>query len=471
MGKVTRRALLAGAGVAGAGLVGAGVIAGRNRLRDREPEVLPTQDDKGRLLWSNWSGSAHAYPAARAAPASEDELVSILKSAAGPVRPVGAGHSFTALVPTGGTLLSLDRMAGLVADDAAAHRATVRGGTRLADLGPALAAVGQEMINLPDINKQSIAGAIATGTHGTGHGIQAIHGSILAMRIATPSGELIDCDATRNPDIFNAARVGLGAFGVVTQVTLQNQPLGRVAKRVEVHPTDAVLDGWPDLRANHRNAEFYVLPFTGHSVTITHDPTDRPVRPRGPDEDTETLMGLKQLRDWFEFAPRLRRKLAADELAKIPPEEVIDEGWKLLSNERPVRFNEMEYHLPIEAHIPALREVLAAIESNRRDVFFPLEARVIAADDAWLSPFFQRECGSIAVHAYYREDHDFFFTMIEPIFRRHGGRPHWGKLHSLKAPDLAQLYPRWADAMAVRRTLDPDGRMLNAYLKGIFGDG
>jgi FAD-linked oxidoreductase len=471
MGKVTRRALIAGGSVIGIGAIGAGGLAGRNWLRDREPAALATQDAKGHLLWSNWSGIAHSYPEKRGAPKSEEELLSILTRAPAPVRPVGSGHSFTALVPTDGTLVTLDGMAGLVGHDAAKNQATVRGGTRLADLGPALAAVGQEMINLPDINKQSIAGAIGTATHGTGRGIQAVHGSVVAMRIATPAGEIIDCDAATRPEVFNAARVGLGAFGVVTQVTLQNQPLHRILKRTEVRPTEDVLEDWPALRQKHRNVEFYVLPFTGHSAVITNDITDRPVKPRGPDADTETLMGLKQLRDWFEFAPSLRRKLAAEEMAKVPPEEMVDEGWKLLSNERPVRFNECEYHLPIEAQIPALRDVIAAIEEHRKDVFFPIEVRVIAPDDAWLSPFYQRESGSIAVHAYYREDHDFFFSIVEPIFRRHGGRPHWGKLHSLKARDLAALYPRWKEAGEVRRALDPEGRMLNDYLKGIFLDG
>ena len=318
MGKVTRRALIAGGSVIGIGAIGAGGLAGRSWLRDREPAALATQDAKGHLLWSNWSGIAHSYPEKRGAPKSEEELLSILTRAPAPVRPVGSGHSFTALVPTDGTLVTLDGMAGLVSHDAAKNQATVRGGTRLADLGPALAAVGQEMINLPDINKQSIAGAIGTATHGTGRGIQAVHGSVVAMRIATPSGEIIDCDAATRPEVFNAARVGLGAFGVVTQVTLQNQPLHRILKRTQVRPTDEVLEDWPALRRKHRNVEFYVLPFTGHSAVITNDITDRPVKPRGPDADTETLMGLKQLRDWFEFAPSLRRKLAAEEMAKVP---------------------------------------------------------------------------------------------------------------------------------------------------------
>ncbi|MBS0474780.1 MAG: FAD-binding protein [Proteobacteria bacterium] len=471
MSKLSRRAVVVGGTALGAGAIAAGGLATRNVLRNREPPAIAAQDGQGHLLWSNWSGSAHSYPAARAAPQSEEELLSILTRSPAPVRAVGSGHSFTSLVPTEGTLLTLDRMAGVVSHDPVTNRATVRAGTRLVDLGPALAAIGQEMINLPDINKQSVAGAIATGTHGTGRGIQAIHGSVVAMRIATPGGEVIDCDAGNRPEVYNAARVGLGAFGVVTQVTLQNQPLHRVAKRVEVRPTGEVTEAWPELRAQHRNVEFYVLPFTGYSAVITTDVTDKPVKPRGPDADVDTLMGLKKLRDWFEFAPGLRRKLAGEEMAKIPPEEMVDEGWKLLSNERPVRFNETEYHLPIENQVAALREVIAAIETHRKDVFFPIEVRVIAADDAWLSPFYGRESGSIAVHAYYKEDYQFFFTLIEPIFRRHGGRPHWGKLNTLKARDFAQIYPRWKEAGEVRRALDPQGRLLNPYLKGIFLDG
>jgi FAD/FMN-containing dehydrogenase len=180
-------------------------------------------------------------------------------------------------------------------------------------------------------------------------------------------------------------------------------------------------------------------------------------------------MELKRLRDWAGFSPWLRRAIAQLALTGEQPAEAVDEGWKLLSNERPVRFNEMEYHVPLDAHMPALREVLAAIERHRSDVFFPIEARVIDADDAWLSPFTGRVAGSIAVHAYYKDDFDFFFSLVEPILRRFEGRPHWGKLHSLKAADFATLYPRWRDACAVRAALDPEGRMLNEHLRDVFG--
>lgn len=466
---IARRTVLKGAAAVGAGVVLPSV--GLQGCRgDAEPPSPPTQDAAGHLVWRNWSGLHHSYPAERAAPDSDAAVVELLAKAPAPIRPVGAGHSFTQLVPTEGTLVTLDGLAGVVSHDAAKLQATVRAGTRLGDLGPALAAIGQEMPNLPDINKQSLAGALSTATHGTGRAYKALHGDVVAMRIATPARGLVDCDATRDPELFQAARVGLGAFGILTQVTLQNAGLVRVKKRVEPRQLEDVLDDWPSLIGKHRNVEFFALPFTGIAATITVDEVTEAVRPRGPDTDTDILMSLKRLRDWTTHLPWLRRWIAQKVLAAgVEPTEAVDEGWKLLSNERPVRFNEMEYHLPLDAQLPALREVIAAIEAHRSDVFFPIEARVIDADDAWLSPFHERVSGSIAVHAYYKDDHAFFFDLVEPIFRRHGGRPHWGKMHSLKAADLKTLYPRFADACRVRASVDPEGRMLNAHLREVFG--
>jgi FAD/FMN-containing dehydrogenase len=178
-------------------------------------------------------------------------------------------------------------------------------------------------------------------------------------------------------------------------------------------------------------------------------------------------MDLKRLRDLFGFSSSVRHSVAHAMMKDLPPEEAIDEGWKLLSNERPVRFNEMEYHFPIENQMLALQEVLAAIEKHRPDVFFPIEVRVIEQDDAWLSPFNRGVSGSIAVHAYYQDDYQFLFDLVEPIFRKHGGRPHWGKLNSLRGADFAALYPRWRDAMRLRGELDPQGRLLNEYLQTV----
>jgi FAD/FMN-containing dehydrogenase len=207
------------------------------------------------------------------------------------------------------------------------------------------------------------------------------------------------------------------------------------------------------------------------TAVITGDPTTDPVIPRGPDTDTDTLMDLKALRDWLAICPPLRRLIARKAIETTPASEAVDDGWKLLSNERPVRFNEMEFHLPAEAQPQAALEILAAVEQNRPDVFFPFELRSIAPDDAWLSPFYQRASGSIAVHAYYKNDYSFLFSIVEPILRRHGGRPHWGKLNSLGAADFAALYPRWKDALQVRQQLDPDGKFLNPYLRKVLQNG
>lgn len=466
---ISRRTLFLALGATA--LAGGGAYLHQALRETPEPPSPPARDENGHLLWRNWSGSAHAYPAARLAPASEDELAALIKAAPAPVRAVGAGHSFMPLVPTDGTLVTLDRLAGLVSHEATTRQATVRGGTRLGELGPALAGIGQEMPNLPDINKQSLAGALATATHGTGRDFQALHGSVTAMRLVTARGDILDIDAGRQPDLFAAARVGLGAFGIVTQVTLRNSPLKRVHKRTAILPLDQVMAEWPRLYSTHRNAEFFALPFTDLAAVVTVDETDRPVQPRGADTDTETLMGLKRLRDLFRLSTPVRRRVARALIADIPPEDAIDEGWKLLSNERPVRFHEMEFHLPIEAQMPALREIINAIETHRPDVFFPIEARIIAPDDAWLSPFHGRRSGSLAVHAYYKDDYRFLYSLIEPILRRHGGRPHWGKLNTLTADDFAGLYPRWNEAMALRRELDPDDRLLNPYLKSVLRHG
>ncbi len=461
---VSRRTVLKGAAAVGA----AGAVGCFGS--EPEPPDPPAQDDAGHLVWRNWSGLQYSYPAERAAPESEERLLEVVTRSPAPIRPVGAGHSFTRLVPTNGTLLTLDRLTGMLAHDATAVQATFRAGTRLGDVGPALAAVGQEMPNLPDINKQSLAGALATGTHGTGRAFTALHGGVVGFLIATPHAGHLDCDAQRNAELFQAARVGLGAYGVVTQVTLQNRPLTRVKKRVEPRQLDEIMERWPTLVGEHRNVEFFALPFTGIAALITADETTEPVRPRGPDTDTGTLMDLKRLRDWTARVPAFRRWVAQKVLAAgVAPQEAVDEGWKLLSNERPVRFNEMEYHLPFDAQMPALREVLDTIERHRPDVFFPIEARVIDQDDAWLSPFYGRVSGSVAVHAYYKDDYKFFFELIEPIFRRFDGRPHWGKMHSLKAADLAALYPKFKDARAVRASVDPEGRMLNEHLREVFG--
>jgi len=464
---ISRRGALV-AGGAGVAVAAGGGAAYLVATGDKpEPPSPASVNAQGRLLWRNWSGVQHAYPAARLAPKDEGELAAALRGAQGPIRPVGAGHSFTALAPTDGTLVSLDAMSGIVGW--AGDEAIVRTGTRLGALGPMLAQQGRALPNLPDINKQSLGGALGTATHGTGARIRALHGDVTGLRLVTPSGEVIDADAATNPDVFQAARVSLGALGVISQVRIRTSANRRLRRHVWLESFDEALAKAEARWAQHRNFEFFAVPFTGLAANISHDETDDPVLPRGPDQDTQFLEALRGLRNLLGFATPLRKAAAKALLSTARPETAVDEGWKLLSTERPVRFNEMEFHLPVENQLKALAEVVATIEKARPDVFFPIEARRIAPDDAWLSPFQGGPRGSVAVHAYYRDDFSFLYQLVEPIFRRYDGRPHWGKLHTLNGGQLAAIYPRWKDFLAVRQALDPEGRMLNPYLKGLFG--
>lgn len=459
-----RTTLMAG----GAAVVAAGAGAGWMATREKPEPVSPASlDARGKLLWRNWSGVQHAYPAVRSAPRSEADVAQALKSGEAPIRVVGAGHSFTGLVPTSGTLMSLDAMSGI--DRWEGDEAVVWSGTRLGALGPALAAKGRAMANLPDINKQSLGGAMGTGTHGTGVDLKAIHGDVTALRLATVSGEILDCDAQTNADIFHAAKVSMGSLGVITQARLSTTANRRLHRKVWIEPFEETLARAEERWKQHRNYEFYAVPFTDLAANITHDETDLPARPQGEVSDDAFLEALKQLRNLLGFSTPLRKMAAKALLGSTKPEEAVDEGWKLLSTDRPVRFNEMEFHLPVETQLQALKEVVEAIERHRPDVFFPIEARRIAGDDAWLSPFEGGPRGSVAIHAYYKDDFAFLFTLVQPILLRHGGRPHWGKLHTLTSSKLSTLYPRWNDFLAVRSRLDPTNRLINPYLSGLFG--
>ncbi|WP_293330340.1 D-arabinono-1,4-lactone oxidase [Parvibaculum sp.] len=432
--------------------------------------AFAAEEDAKRIIpWKNWSGAQSCTPSLRVAPSGEAELAEIVSKGTTPIRAVGAGHSFSGLVPTEGTLLSLDRMAGLVSADKAGGKATFKAGTRLGAMGTSLAENGLALDNMPDINKQTIAGAISTATHGTGADIGSLATFIDGMRLITGSGEALDLDARTNPDLFQAARVSLGALGIVTETTLAARPLYKLKKRTWTAPVEEMLEQAPELWSKHRNFEFYYIPYSGMTIGIINDLTDEPETPEPANEDDDGLRQLQKLQDWLGWSPATRRWLIQKILGGMEPETRVDYSHKTLSTERNMRFNEMEYHLPREAGPEALREVIETIEMNDVEVFFPIEFRTVAPDDIWLSPFYKRESCSIAVHRYHEEDYTPYFSLIEPIFRKHEGRPHWGKLNTLKAADFASLYPKWQDFLEVRTELDPEGRFLNPYLRDVFG--
>jgi FAD-linked oxidoreductase len=418
--------------------------------------------------WSNWSGSAKAASASLQTPADAAAVQQLLRETTGVVRCVGAGHSFTPLVPTDGTILSLDRMAGLIGHNKSTMTASFHAGTRLAQLSRQLDLVGLGLRNLPDVDAQSFAGAISTATHGTGADLPALHADVQALQIVTPRGELLECSATKQPDLFAAAKVSMGSLGVLTQATTTVLPAYGLQRKVWLKPVEELLQIAPTLAQQHRHFEFYYLPFTGYAAAITHDvyTGTEVVHPEAADE--EMLRDLRHLRDWLGRFPDLRRWVAKKLIDPNQTEQAQDRSWKLLSTQRPTKFNETECHVPRELGIACVREVIQVLE-RRNDVFFPMEFRFIKADDAWLSPFYQRDSCSIAVHAAVGEPYDYLVSEIAPVFRKFQGRPHWGKLHGHTAADLSALYPRWKDFLAVRAQLDPTGRMLNPHLRSLFG--
>ena len=283
-----------------------------------------------------------------------------------------------------------------------------------------------------------------------------------------PRGDILDCSRDKNADIFDAARVSLGSLGVITEYTLKNVEPYKLKLRTEMLPIEEVFDNFHELANNHRNFEMYYIPHCDYALVITTDLSNEPVSPRGEDTDNDSVRDLQKLRDYTAWWPGLRRKLVSSVAAMTEPTESVDWWWNIYPSDRAVRFNEMEYHLPREAIVPALRKVRDIAETKHPDVFFPVEVRVVQEDDAWLSPFYKRPSASLATHRYYEEDFLPYFKSIEPIYQPMEGRPHWGKLHTLEAATLAGRYPRWKDFNDIRQSLDPKGVMLNDHLRKVF---
>ncbi|AJQ92742.1 D-arabinono-1,4-lactone oxidase [Gynuella sunshinyii] len=418
--------------------------------------------------WQNWSGYVSANPQKMLRPADQPALQELIREAPAPLRFVGSGHSFTPLVASSGSIIDLSAFAGLVDHNADEMTATIGAATRLSDLMKLLQGIGQGLPNMGDIDKQTIAGALGTATHGTGITLGAYHTQLQAMTFVDGRGEVREFIQGRDDDMIHATGVTLGAFGALTRITMKNVPGYRLRRQRRPIPVAEMLDNLEALMSAHRTTEFFVIPYSDHALYVSSDLSDQPPSARPEEEDEDGLDTLKALRNWLSWFPWLRRKLIGSALAKVPLEDYVQDWLNVYVTDRRTRFNEMEYHLPFEAGASALRELIKMAETQFPNVYFPLEVRAVAADDFWLSPFYQRPTCSIAVHHLAGENPQPYFHAAEAIFRRYDGRPHWGKMHNLNASDFARLYPRWQDAMEVRRSMDPAGRFLSPYLQQLL---
>ena len=419
--------------------------------------------------WRNWSGGQSCNPRDRIAPGSEEELAGVLAQASGTIRLVGAGHSFSPLVPTDDTIISLAKMSGLIDSDAAAQQATFWAGTRMADMGKPLQDIGQGLINMADIDRQILAGAISTSTHGTGAKLGSASSYVTALSILTASGEVVECDAEMKPEVFQAARVALGSLGVITRITVQNRERYRLKETIWAEEIESVLARDAELRDGNRHFEMFPMVHSDMAIVQSINITDeKPTASVVADDDGgEDLMRF--LQDYGGIFPWLRRWAINWFVGQMEAIDIVGESYDILSNVRNTRFNEMEYEIPLQAGPECLREILRTIEKHNVDIAFPLEYRYVREDDIWLSMFHGRDSCAISVHQFADIDYRPYFDLIEPIFWKYEGRPHWGKLHTLKADRLRSLYPKWQEFLEVRESLDPTGRFLNDHLHGVFG--
>ncbi len=425
----------------------------------------------------NWVGDQACRPAETAAPRSREELTEAVVTAAEAGRTIsvpGSGHSFTEAALTDGTMIRIEALDRLLDADPVSGLVRIEAGAILADLNEKLHTLGLAMENLGDIDRQTIAGAISTATHGTGASLRNISAQVEAMDLVLADGSVRELRPEGDADLLRAARVGVGALGAISAVTLRCVPAFTLHRIDQPRPVDEVLASFDRLASENDHFEFFVFPYTETALTIRRNRTERAPRPRGParrdlsdvvaDNGAGDLL-LRLARARPGLIPRATR-LAARLMSQG---EHLDRSYRIFANHRTIRFTEMEYALPREHGPEAVRRVLDLIRAERIDVAMPIECRVVAADDALLSPAHERDTTYVAVHQYRGMEWRPYFEAVEEIMSSYGGRPHWGKRHFQTASTLAERYPRWDAFQAARDELDPGRVFSNEYARRVLG--
>ncbi|TXK44848.1 FAD-binding protein [Pontibacter qinzhouensis] len=390
--------------------------------------------------WTNWSGSVRFSPEEIAAPASERGVVELVQQAIAQrkgIRIVGAGHSSVPLVQTNHVLVSQHKLKGAVGHDPASHRVNMLPGTSISEAGEELIKLKLSMHNTGDVDMQYLAGAFGTGTHGSGRTLQNLSSMLVGCKLVDGTGELRSFSLEEHPDIMRAAKVSLGALGFFTELTIQAEPAVLYARKEYCSHIDVSLEHLEELIDSNRMFDMYWYP-------------------RSDRTKLRTCNQLGEGMDDIPFAEKAEQS----------------KGWlyEILPQFRDLKYEEMEYIIPLEAGPECFREIRKRIkEKHRQYVGWRVLYRTIAADDVYLSPFYNQESVTIAVLQNNELEYKKYFDDIEPIFRAYGGRPHWGKKHSLAARDFQELYPEWEKFLKIRQQFDPEGIFLNDYLKKIFG--
>ena len=426
--------------------------------------------------WRNWAGTEAAVATEVVRPRDLDELSTAVTDAKRSVRARGSGHSFTAVGAAHDRAIDLSAWTGVVSVDAASGLVTVRSGTSLRALNAELDRLGLAMTNLGDIDAQTIAGAISTGTHGTGARFGGISTQVAALELVLADGSVVTCSADERPELFAAGRVGLGAFGVISTVTLRTEQSFVLHAEERPEPLDDVLAGLDENCADNDHFEFYWFPYGRNALTQRNNRLPAGSLPEP----------LSRTRQFFEYqlmenqvfgavcrvgrAVRpLVRPLNRLSSAVLSARAYSDVSHKVFVTNRNVRFVESEYAVPRESLAEVLGELRQRVPKLADPVMFPVEIRVAAADDIWLSTAYERDSAYIAIHQFVGMPYREYFDLFESIAGAVGGRPHWGKMHSLDASVLRERYPRFEDFTALRASVDPSGKFLNPYLSRVLG--
>jgi L-gulonolactone oxidase len=411
------------------------------------------------------------------APSSREQLaaaVAVAATAGRKVSVAGRGHSFTEAAMTGGTMIDVSALSGVIDADPSTGLVKVGGGTILADLNEELYRFGLAMENLGDIDRQTISGAISTGTHGTGARLRNISSQAEAIELVLGDGSVRELSAAEDPDLLRAARVGIGALGAIAAVTLRCVPAFTLRRVDSPCPREEVFDAFQQRADENDHFELFTFPYAASALVLERNRTAEPPRPRGR---AAAFLNDIVLENWALEAISAAGKLfprGIPSLSRLAAwlasgSTATDRSDRIFANERRVRFTEMEYGVPREHGPEAARRVIEWVRRNRYPVFFPIEMRVTAADDAFLSPSHERDTAYIAVHQYRGMEWRPYFEAVESIMDEYSGRPHWGKRHFQAAATLAERYPCWADFQAARDELDPGRVFTNEYAERVLG--
>jgi FAD-linked oxidoreductase len=406
-----------------------------------------------------------------------DELAAVLRQAADDglaAKAVGSGHSFTSAATTDGVLIRPEGLTAVRGIDRAAGTVTAEAGVPLRHLNAVLAAEGLSLTNMGDIMEQTVAGATSTGTHGTGRDSGSIAAQIVALELVTADGSVLTCSADDDPEVFAAARIGLGALGVISAITFAVEPVFLLTAREEPMPFDRVMAEFDRLVAENEHFEFYWFPHTESCTTKRNNRSQGPAAPvpavRGWIDDELLSNGVFQAACALgRAAPAAIPGIARISSRALSARTYTDVPYKVFTSPRRVRFVEMEYAVPREAAVDVVRELKAMVERSSLRISFPVEVRVAPADDITLSTASGRDSAYVAVHMYRRSRFQEYFTAVEKIMTAAGGRPHWGKMHTRGAEYLHSVYPRFTEFTALRDRLDPERVFGNDYLRRVLG--